>query len=397
MKSAYLKFSSNFLHLSSLINYKFPLKNYKLLKMVKILPALGLFYKSFHSRNQLYCEEEKDCENDLIRNFEDYKTCREKYKKKLALNEGEKNEIDNIPFIKTILSNMDEFMDKYFEDVEISITRNLKHYPSTCQITSEERKELKHFIIDKIIEVEKKVFFSKQNEEILIIKGDFNEINKKFSDYPDKNIKLKNHGVFRDWPEDRFVYRNKSIGVLVNEKDHINYKFKFSINNLNADSTKVGLANELLEFFDFVDNLDKIIQVRSNEEFGYLTTDIKESGNSWKFLVKLKPNPLRNDSLYDKLKSLVNDKSKSYSVFYEKYTDDTNINRENQNESSENKLNQIKYNKSNEIYTENNQNLNKINEDSIDFKEFVIGINNTSSWASFSTLVLELINLREIL
>ena len=34
-------------------------------------------------------------------------------------------------------------MDKYFEDVEISITRNLKHYPSTCQITSEERKELK--------------------------------------------------------------------------------------------------------------------------------------------------------------------------------------------------------------------------------------------------------------
>lgn len=259
--------------------------------------------------------EEPDNTRIIARSENDYTEHRELYYNYIKYSgmdvvadkkENKLFEKDEIPFMKSVLMNLNSMIDCYVEELDFQIVRNLKGKNFTPSLKIEEREEIKNILVGCIQIYEPDVFKSATDpgnevypEEQLYSKGKFFKVNMKHNDYPDKFPKLKEYGVFNDWPNNRVIYKNSGITILINEEDHI--KFKIAFDKKKSDQTE-KLSTQLLRLYDLLDCIDKTLGYAYHDEFGYLSAIPSNSGNSHSFYMKLKINGANAEKLVQNLK-----------------------------------------------------------------------------------------------
>jgi hypothetical protein len=218
----------------------------------------------------------------IAKNKETYNNYRETYKNYInfVLQEDTSKpfESDSLSMIKSLAIGMQEFFENYFEEIEITTNRNIIDYEFTPKISRIERKEVKEILKKKIQEIENDIFKTK---------GQFIEISSRDKMLPNKNSEiLKSAGVFRDWPDDRLMYRNNrdTFFCLINEGDHLTMASKIK------NSSQI--TNDILGYFDFMETLEKKIIFVYDKYFGYLNSLCSNVGNGTYFRIKLR---IKND------------------------------------------------------------------------------------------------------
>lgn len=284
-----------------------------------IKKLIKIYYKLCPDIVRLAIEE--DLQSDLshkviARNEDDYNNYKGLYSEYIKLNKlnvnsskennnSYKNQIsnsitpvcekDNLTFLKTIIINLSNILDNYIEEIDIQVSRNIKGYNFSPLISNKERQELKTTIIKAIKNREKEVFQIKSSiddeypDSDVYSEGKFFKVSTKYIDYPDKFPVLKKYGVYNEWPEHRIIYKNiGGITVLINDEDHIKFKFNYSKSNKDNDNIQAGKSLYLL--YDLIQTLEKDLKYAFSQEFGYLTTLPCNSGNAVSFYIKAKIN-----------------------------------------------------------------------------------------------------------
>lgn len=185
---------------------------------------------------------------------------------------------DDLALIKTFVQNLDKIIDEFFIQVSIQISRNVKSIPFSPACSDDNRLYLRQLFIDIISNEENKVFPNS---------GTFFKVSEKYLDYPERFPFMKENGVFSNWPNNRIIYKNNDIVVIINEEDHIRFKVNLDENNRGK------MTKKILYLFDFVHQLEKQIQFEFDEkDFGYLTTSPSNLGNGLYFIFKIR---IKND------------------------------------------------------------------------------------------------------
>ena len=182
-------------------------------------------------------------------------------------------------------------MYEFVEEADIQITRNLKNKAFTTRMSPLERVDLKEICLGALKTIEPIVFSTHidtedEYPEILdYSKGKFYAINQKYLDYPNKFPLLKEYGVYSDWPNDRVIYKNKDIVVIINEEEHLKFKVNF-----NKTDSKEKLTTSLFQLYEMLDQFEKIVPFAYDDKFGYLSSLPSNTGNSIHFQLKVKLN-----------------------------------------------------------------------------------------------------------
>jgi arginine kinase len=200
---------------------------------------------------------------------------------------------ESIPIVKSLLQNMNEYMAKYFIEVDIQTHRNLSEYPFTPKISRSDRQDLAERV---------KEIITKQEVDIFKQKGRFDKLsysNEFLNDYPF----LKSAGVYRDWPDDRLIYinDNERFILLLNEEDHIKIKL-----NLKDSAS---LSNSLLQYYELLELLEKTLPIAIDKDLGYLSTLPNNVGSGTYFRIKMRING-GNEEQVKEIKQVL-DKNKS--------------------------------------------------------------------------------------
>lgn len=269
-------------------------------KYLHIAPDV-LKYGAFYKKPTNKTDPDEELYRVIARNESDYDNYHDLYEEVISfynLQSSEKGmnsglyEKDDISFVKTIISNMSEIIDMTIEECSIELTRNIKSSNFSTIIQSQERKELTEKIMNSILKSERIAFENKlcidceeykEEGEVEYLKGGFFKINKKYMNYSDTFPLLKQYGVYNSWPEDRIVYKNKGISIVINHLDHLKFSF-----NYEKSENESKLSKELYSFYDLVDLIGKSLPYAFNEKFGFLSTFPTKSGNGLNFRLKIK-------------------------------------------------------------------------------------------------------------
>ena len=122
---------------------------------------------------------------------------------------------ENYAMVKNFLSNMEDFFNIYCVEYEIVANRNLNDFCFSSKISRSERKEVGNLIMNSIRKIENEVF----NTNGVFVDLDKHESPKKMQ----FNEFLKSGGIYRDWPDGRFIYfnANNNFNAFSNEEDHL--------------------------------------------------------------------------------------------------------------------------------------------------------------------------------
>ena len=135
------------------------------------------------------------------------------YKRDIKQN---KFENESYSMLKSFIMNMDDMLNDHCVEFEIQASRNISEFPFSPKISRGNRKELANIIKEKITKFEKDVF----NERgVFSLLAKTNEI---------KDPMYLLSGVYRDWPNDRYVYsnNNETFFIIINGEDHLKIKQK---------------------------------------------------------------------------------------------------------------------------------------------------------------------------
>jgi hypothetical protein len=252
----------------------------------------GAYYK-------ITSEQENESLNRVVaRDESDYSAYRLLYEEYIKLNnldvsdkKGNLYDKDELTFAKTIICVMSELLDEFVEEADIQITRNLKNKAFTTKMSPLERVDIKEICLGALKSIEPTVFSIHIDTEDVYpdvldySKGKFYAINQKYLDYPNKFPLLKEYGVYSDWPNDRVIYKNKDIVVIINEEEHLKFKLNF-----NKIYSKEKLTTSLFELYEMLDQFEKIVPFAYDDKFGYLSSLPSNTGNSIHFQLKVKLN-----------------------------------------------------------------------------------------------------------
>ena len=256
----------------------------------------------------------------IAKNKSNYNSCSENLKSYLKLNgfkDKEKFEKENLLVMKNFLVLMSNIINHYFEEISVEVNRNLDEFNFVSTMSPQERKEVSTQLINKLKELEKNVFIDKSENGNGYYKGNFFGINKKFLDYPNKFLLYKEAGVYNDWPKDRVVYKNKGISVIINDDDHVKFRLNHTPGSANSDDKEapdVKISDKLLYFLDILDLFEKQNKVSFHNDFGYLNTNVLNSGHGMNFYLKLKIKD--NDEKLTKIAKKMEEFAQSNSQYY---------------------------------------------------------------------------------
>lgn len=279
---------------------------------------LALEEKSYKECNELF-NEYIIKEIDVIKNSNkekdnEIKENKDKKKTELPRFDISKKQTDiyDIYPIKTQLLLLKEILDKHVEECDIQISRNIRGYKMTASLKETERKELTNKIIKAIQKTEKRVFITKEDNNIDIkagktkdtslidyYAGTFFGVNKNLINYPEKTPHLKLASVYSNFPDDRVIYKNKNISVIINDEDHIKFRVNYNKNNPND----VSIGKTLFYLIDLYHNISSELSFNVDEKFGFITTSVNSSGygNSVYFKFKIDDDENNISTLVNKL------------------------------------------------------------------------------------------------
>lgn len=182
----------------------------------------------------------------------------------------EKFEKESYSMLKSLLINFDEIMDSYFIDCTIETKRNFDKFNFPCNMSLKERNEIQNKI---------KAFIQKNELAIFKSKGEFKEIlNDKIKD------NLNKERILEDFPKNYQIYLNEKndFKLIINLQDHLNI--------ILENKNKGNLANKLLNYFVFLEFLEKENAFAYEDYYGYLNTNPYDLGSGTHILVNIKLN-----------------------------------------------------------------------------------------------------------
>ena len=205
----------------------------------------------------------------------------------------EKLENESYATLKILTIDMQEIIDQFFLEVEVVSHRNLEVYAFPPKIQKNEREDVYNELKTTIEKIETSVFKSK---------GDFTEISdlKKLKETCSNFKLLKHANVFRNWPENRYVYKNNNnnFHCIINEEDHLKLQMK----------VKDDFTDAILNYFDFLEKIETELNFAYDNKLGFLNTLANNLGTGNYFKIKLKTNDKNKDDLSELIKNFdVND------------------------------------------------------------------------------------------
>jgi hypothetical protein len=171
---------------------------------------------------------------------------------------------------KSLLINLQDLIESFFIEVDLTTNRNLNGFNFTPFMSSKERRIVKKVLMEEVNILEKEIFDSQ---------GKFYKVKKEHSS-EDNFLNLAD--VYSQWPDDRMIYLNldSRLLFLINEEDHFKMKL-----NMNAPNK---MTKYLLNYFEFLESIEKRADFAMHPNFGYLNMNINSCGTATRFYIKLK-------------------------------------------------------------------------------------------------------------
>jgi hypothetical protein len=183
---------------------------------------------------------------------------------------------ESYQIIKNILNTAEDFLTKIICSIEISTNRNVEGYNFSSKISRSYRRELARNILHILKSEESQVF--EENGKFLSL-----ENNKDLFSSEKQNPFYRSCGIYRDWPDGRFIYVNndQTLHLVVNEEDHIKVIQKNEKNEKN-------IVKYLLNYYDLLDKLHNKLNFVQDENLGYLNSFVNNVGSGCYYRVSLK-------------------------------------------------------------------------------------------------------------
>jgi protein-arginine kinase len=107
---------------------------------------------------------------------------------------------------------------------------------------------------------------------------------------------LKSGQVYRDFPDDRIIYINSDLIVLINEEDHIKIK-------INTKEIKTP-GKSLLNYYLLLEELEKELVIAYDKDLGYLSTLPTNLGSATFFKLKIKLTDSHHSEILNQLSKI---------------------------------------------------------------------------------------------
>jgi hypothetical protein len=191
---------------------------------------------------------------------------------------------ENYAMIKNILNTTEDFLNKIISSIEISTNRNVEGHNFSSKISRSNRRELARNILHVLKSEESQIF--EENGKFLSL-----ENNKDLFSSEKQNPFYRSCGIYRDWPDGRFIYVNneQTLHLVVNEEDHIKIIQKnenFAKNSENNSTTNI--VKYLLNYYDLLDKLHNKLTFTYDENLGFLNSFLNNVGSGCYYRVSVK-------------------------------------------------------------------------------------------------------------
>jgi creatine kinase len=188
-------------------------------------------------------------------------------------------ENESYSMIKSMTMGMNEILAKQIKELYITTNRNVEGYSFTPKMNRNERREVGKYLHSAMKEIEFDAFTHEKinNNQKLI---------------NDSDRLLKSAGVYRDGPENRWVYHVNSSGgdftLFINEEDHLKLKLQMKC-DYNEENTNI--SKNILTYFEFLEKIEKKVNFAMHDNLGFLNTLPTNIGTGTYFKVKIKISP----------------------------------------------------------------------------------------------------------
>lgn len=197
----------------------------------------------------------------------------------LAKYEKESNEM-----LISILNSMDSFLEKNLYALKISTNRNFDGFPFSGKISRNQRREVTNRLYEQLKKMENEIY---ENEE----KGKFS-----FFESKGQEAKLSQSsalfdpffqacGFYKDFPDGRMSYVSNDgcISIVTNIEDHLKVGLNIKNESVNKNENESNNNNEfsvksLIDYFEFLNKLEKENSFCYDENLGYINTLINNLG-----------------------------------------------------------------------------------------------------------------------
>jgi len=198
------------------------------------------------------------------------------HKKNLHLSKYEKEAND---MLISVLNSMDSFLEKNISEIKISTHRNYDSFPFSGKINRNQRREITSKLHEQIRKIENEIY---EGEE----KGKFSFFESKIGDN-NNSFKNKNFdsffqacGFYKDFPDGRMVYESNdgNINIITNLEDHVKLILEIKSTIDQKDNENSFSIKSLIDYFEFIDKLEKLNNFSFDENLGYINTLINNLG-----------------------------------------------------------------------------------------------------------------------
>ena len=173
--------------------------------------------------------------------------------------------------LMSLINSMDNILEKSIYEIKISTHRNLENFPFSGKISRNQRREITNKFYEFLKKIETEIFEDTEEKgkfSFFENKKNFNEIKNNSNNF------YQSCGFFKDWPDGRLVYNSydNKINIFTNQEDHL--KIVLNTNKENGFN-----VTNLIDYFEFVQKLNKEFNFTYDDNLGYLNTIIYNLGN----------------------------------------------------------------------------------------------------------------------